>query len=54
MVTLTGSVVWSAKAGVGAVTPEIKMIILRQVTKKRLKASLLAFIYNSPLKLVCD
>jgi hypothetical protein len=35
-------------------TPEIKITILRQETIKRLKASLLAFIYNSPIPLVCD
>jgi hypothetical protein len=54
MVTLVGSVVWSANAGVGESTPEINVTMLKQDMNKRLKTTLLAFIYMSPHKLVCD
>jgi hypothetical protein len=54
MVTLVGSGVWSAKTGAGEMTPEIKMMMTKKETRNRLKANLLAFIDNSPLKLICD
>jgi len=47
--TEVGSGVWSAKAGVGEMTPEIRMIMLKQLIKRRLNANLFAFIHNSPL-----
>jgi len=47
-----GSVVWSAKAGDGEITPEINIMTVKPVLNKRLKDTRLACIVNSPLKLI--
>jgi hypothetical protein len=54
MVTLLGSGVWSASAGVGDMTPESKVMMLKDEIRKRFHGSLLMFIDISPLELVCD